>query len=82
MSRVVRNSKFRHAYGKSAKKSDWYDNIRVTRSSADGHYCDANPKFLAVVIDASGGGAFVVLPIDQASFKLCEIFKGMDVIIT
>ncbi|EDV21703.1 uncharacterized protein TRIADDRAFT_36434 [Trichoplax adhaerens] len=65
MSRVVRNSKFRHAYGKSAKKTDWYDNIRVTRSSADGHYCDANPKFLAVALDASGGGAFVVLPIDQ-----------------
>ena len=65
MSFRVRSSKFRHVFGKAEKRDHCYDNIRITKSSWDAPFCDANPKFVAVVTDAAGGGAFLVLPIDK-----------------
>lgn len=61
--KVVRNSKFRHVYGQSLKKQDCYDNIRITKSSWDSTFCSVNPKFIAIITEAAGGGAFLVLPI-------------------
>jgi coronin-1B/1C/6 len=65
MAKVVRNSKFRHVYGQSAKKQDCYDNIRITKSSWDSTFCCVNPKFIAIITEAAGGGAFLVLPVEK-----------------
>ena len=63
--KVVRNSKFRHVYGQAAKRQDCYDNIRITKSSWDSTFCCVNPKFISIITEAAGGGAFLVMPIDK-----------------
>ncbi|KAF5274440.1 hypothetical protein FQR65_LT04356 [Abscondita terminalis] len=63
--RGVRTSKFRHVYGEPAKREKCYDNIKITKNAHDSQFCAVNPKFLAVVTEVAGGGAFVVLPIDN-----------------
>lgn len=60
--RVVRNSKFRHVYGTPLKREQCYDNIRVSKSSWDSTFCAVNPKFIAIIVESAGGGAFIVLP--------------------
>lgn len=61
--RIVRQSKFRHVYGQALKREQCYDNIRITKNSWDSTFCAVNPKFIAIVIEAAGGGAFLVLPL-------------------
>ncbi|XP_055689306.1 coronin-6 isoform X1 [Lutzomyia longipalpis] len=60
--RVVRSSKFRHVYGTALKREQCYDNIRVSKSSWDSTFCAVNTKFLAIIVESAGGGAFIVLP--------------------
>ncbi|XP_029300474.1 uncharacterized protein LOC115016669 isoform X4 [Cottoperca gobio] len=64
--RVVRQSKFRHVFGQATRNDQCYDDIRVSRVTWDSSFCAVNPKFLAIIIDASGGGAFLVLPVSQS----------------
>ncbi|KAG8233885.1 hypothetical protein J437_LFUL005212 [Ladona fulva] len=61
--RGVRSSKFRHVYGSPAKKEKCYENIKITKNAHDSHFCAVNPKFVAIVTEVAGGGAFLVLPI-------------------
>lgn len=63
--RIVRNSKFRHVFGQALRKDQCYDNIRITKNSWDSNFCAVNPKFLAIVTEAAGGGAFLVLTLKQ-----------------
>lgn len=63
--RGVRSSKFRHVFGLPAKREKCYDNIKITKNAHDSHFCAVNPKFVAVVTEVAGGGAFLVLPIDK-----------------
>ncbi|XP_032783799.2 coronin-1C-A-like isoform X3 [Daphnia magna] len=63
--RVVRASKFRNVYGTGWKRDLCYDNIKVSKSSWDSTFCSVNPKFLAVITESAGGGAFIVLPINK-----------------
>ena len=65
--RVVRQSKFRHVFGQAAKRDQCYDNIRITKSSWDSLFAAVNPKFLAIITEAAGGGAFMVLCLDRVS---------------
>ena len=60
--RVVRQSKFRHIFGANMKREQCYDNIRVSKSSWDSTFCAVNPKFIAIIVESGGGGAFLVLP--------------------
>ncbi|KAK2837277.1 hypothetical protein Q5P01_014489 [Channa striata] len=62
MRRVVRQSKFRHVFGQAVKNDQCYDDIRVSRVTWDSAFCAVNPKYVAIIIEASGGGAFLVLP--------------------
>lgn len=62
---IVRSSKYRHVFGQAQKRDQCYDNIRITKNSWDANFCAVNPKFLAVVIEAAGGGAFLVLPLNK-----------------
>lgn len=68
--RVVRSSKFRHVYGQALKREQCYDNIRVSKSSWDSTFCAVNPKFLAIIVESAGGGAFIVLPHSKVSHYL------------
>lgn len=63
--RVVRQSKFRHVFGTAAKKEEGFDGARITRNAWDSNFCSVNPKFIAVVEEAQGGGSFIVLPLSQ-----------------
>ncbi|XP_019646705.1 PREDICTED: coronin-6-like [Branchiostoma belcheri] len=64
--RGLRTSKFRHVFGTAMRKDAHYEGIRVTRNSWDSTFCAVNPKFLAIVTEAAGGGCFLVLPIEKA----------------
>ncbi|KAM9304756.1 coronin-1A [Gastrophryne carolinensis] len=63
--KVVRTSKFRHVFGQPVKADQCYDDIRVSQNTWDSNFCSVNPKFLAIVVEASGGGAFMVLPLSK-----------------
>eukprot|EP00128_Syssomonas_multiformis_P004265 Colp12_sorted_trinity150504_noHs@29804 len=65
MSRFVRASKFRHVFGQPYKKEQTYDNVRLTRSAWDSNNCAVNCTFIAVILEAAGGGSFLVLPLDK-----------------
>ncbi|XP_059843911.1 coronin-1C-A [Hypanus sabinus] len=62
---VVRRSKFRHVFGQAVKNDQCYDDIRVSRVTWDSSFCAVNPKFVAIIVEASGGGAFMVLPLQK-----------------
>lgn len=63
--RVVRSSKFRHVFGKEQKKDNCYDGLKISRNAWDSTFTSVNNKFLAVCLEAQGGGAFLVIPITQ-----------------
>lgn len=60
---MVRQSKFRHVFGQAAKADQSYEDIRVSKVTWDSSFCAVNPKFLAIIVEAGGGGAFIVLPL-------------------
>lgn len=64
---IVRQSKFRHVFGQTVKAEQGYDDIRVSKVTWDSSFCAINPKFLAVIVESSGGGSFLVLPISKVS---------------
>jgi len=63
--RVVRQSKFRHVFGQQKKKEECLDGIRISRNAWDSNFCSVNPVFIAIVLEAQGGGSFMVLPHSQ-----------------
>ncbi|RYP67406.1 hypothetical protein DL771_007237 [Monosporascus sp. 5C6A] len=82
--RFVRASKYRHVFGKSTRKDSCYDNIRVSRNAWDTNLVKVNPEYLAVNWDASGGGAFAVIPLNEKG-KLPDViplFRGHTAVVT
>ncbi|XP_039363739.1 coronin-6 isoform X2 [Mauremys reevesii] len=61
--RVVRQSKFRHVFGQPVKADQMYEDIRVSKVTWDSSFCAVNPKFVAIIVESGGGGAFMVLPL-------------------
>jgi len=75
--RGVRPSKFRHVFGQALKRDQCYDNIRITKSSWDSTFCAVNPKYVAIITEAGGGGSFLVLALDKVSSALfCQTVIG------
>lgn len=71
---VVRQSKFRHVFAQVWKSEHCIDDVRVSRVTWDSPLCAVNPKFIAVIIEAGGGGAFLVVPIGKVQlFSPCLI---------
>lgn len=68
--KVVRSSKFRHVYGQAVKADQCYDDIRISQMTWDSNFCSVNPKFVAMIVDSSGGGAFIVLPLSKVGDKM------------
>ncbi|CAL9694768.1 unnamed protein product [Knipowitschia caucasica] len=64
--RVVRQSKFRHVFAQAWKTEHCLDDVRVSRVTWDSPLCAVNPKFIAVIIEAAGGGTFLVVPINKS----------------
>lgn len=60
-----RSSKFRHVFGKAAAKEGCFDGVPITRSVQDNNFCAANPRFLAIITECAGGGAFLVLSVNH-----------------
>ncbi|KAG9237141.1 hypothetical protein BJ875DRAFT_481565 [Amylocarpus encephaloides] len=76
--RFVRASKYRHVFGKSTRKESCYDNLHITRNAWDTNLVKANPEYLSVNWEASGGGAFAVIPVNEKG-RLPEqipLFRG------
>lgn len=63
MSRFVRASKYRHVFGQQAKKEHNIENVKVTNSAWDTNIVSASGQYLSVNWNASGGGAFAILPL-------------------
>ncbi|XP_067881939.1 coronin-1B-like, partial [Heterodontus francisci] len=63
--KVVRSSKYRHVFGQPMKSDQCYDDIRISQNTWDSNFCSVNPQFLAMIVEASGGGAFMVLPLSK-----------------
>ena len=78
MSRFVRSSKYRHVFGTPWKREKCYDNIRITKSPHDSNMCSVNCKFVAVVLESAGGGAFLVAPLTKVCVEggWYELAKG------
>lgn len=68
--KVVRTSKFRHVFGQAVKADQCYDDIKISQMTWDSNFCSVNPKFVAMIVDSSGGGAFIVLPLSKVSTRL------------
>ncbi|KKA28116.1 hypothetical protein TD95_002312 [Thielaviopsis punctulata] len=76
--RFVRASKYRHVFGKSTRKEFCYDNLHISRNAWDSNLVKANPEFLSVNWESSGGGAFAVIPVNERG-KLPDqipLFRG------
>jgi hypothetical protein len=54
-----------HVFGTNAKRDQCYDNLKVSRNAWDTNLAKVNAKFLSVNLEASGGGAFAVIPLDK-----------------
>ncbi|EJU03843.1 DUF1900-domain-containing protein [Dacryopinax primogenitus] len=63
MSRFVRPSKYRHVFGQPGKKEYGLENVKVSNSAWDTNMIDASAKYLSINWNASGGGAFAILPL-------------------
>ncbi len=63
--KVVRSSKFRNVFGTAPKKEHAYDGVKVSRSAWDSNKIKVNPKFVAVMWEAAGGGAVGVVPLEM-----------------
>ncbi|CAJ2509795.1 Uu.00g056950.m01.CDS01 [Anthostomella pinea] len=76
--RFVRASKYRHVFGKPTRKEFCYDNLRISRNAWDTNLVKANPEYLAVNWEASGGGAFAVIPLNERGKvpDVIPLFRG------
>jgi len=63
MSRFVRASKYRHVFGQPAKKEHTLDNVKVSGSAWDTNLVASSGSYISLNWNASGGGAFAILPL-------------------
>ncbi|KIW88552.1 uncharacterized protein Z519_10598 [Cladophialophora bantiana CBS 173.52] len=81
--RFVRSSKYRHVFGRPTRKEQCYDNVRVSKNAWDTNLIKANPEYLALNWDSSGGGAFAVIPTKEKG-RLPEripLFRGHTAVV-
>ncbi|KAL2861107.1 coronin [Aspergillus lucknowensis] len=81
--RFVRSSKYRHVFGRSTRKEQCYDNLRISRNAWDTNLVKVNPRYLSVNWEAGGGGAFAVIPLEERG-KLPEripLFRGHTAVV-
>ena len=67
-----------HVFGRTSRREQCYDNLRISKNAFDTNLVKANPQYLSVNWEASGGGAFAVIPLEERG-KLPEqlpLFRG------
>ncbi|SMN21960.1 similar to Saccharomyces cerevisiae YLR429W CRN1 Coronin, cortical actin cytoskeletal component that associates with the Arp2p/Arp3p complex to regulate its activity [Maudiozyma saulgeensis] len=76
--KFVRASKYRHVFGQAAKRELQYENIKVTNNAWDSNILKTNGKYISVNWNASGGGAFAVIPVGEVgkSPDQVPLFRG------
>ncbi|GAB7360101.1 hypothetical protein MBLNU230_g7865t1 [Neophaeotheca triangularis] len=76
--RFVRASKYRHVFGRPTKKEQCYDNLRISSNAWDTNLIKVNPKYLSVNWQASGGGAFAIIPLEERGREpeVLPLFRG------
>eukprot|EP01090_Pellita_catalonica_P009066 TRINITY_DN2012_c0_g1_i1.p1 TRINITY_DN2012_c0_g1~~TRINITY_DN2012_c0_g1_i1.p1 ORF type:complete len:474 (+),score=95.41 TRINITY_DN2012_c0_g1_i1:56-1423(+) len=62
MSGIVRQSKYRHVFGKAEKSENQYTDLRLSQNAWDSNFVTSNTKFFAFCWQAGGGGALAVVP--------------------
>ena len=60
----VRQSKFRHIFCKPMKHEVCLSDVRITKITWDSLFCSVNPKFIAIIVEGSGG-PFIVIPLTK-----------------
>ncbi|KAI5959108.1 CRN1 [Candida theae] len=63
--KFVRASKYRHVFGQGSKKELCYENLKITKNAWDSNIIQTNGKYISANWDASGGGAFAVIPVEE-----------------
>ena len=81
MSRIVRQSKFRHVFGTGSKQEQSYANVSPSKGAWDSNKVKASNKFVGLIWEARGGGSFAVIPNEQvgklpANYPLVAGHKG------
>lgn len=71
MSRIVRQSKFRHIYGQEAKKENSYTELRTNISAWDSNFVACSKEFFAIPW-AGGGGSLAVIKYADIGRKTAE----------
>ncbi|KAI5949419.1 CRN1 [Candida jiufengensis] len=76
--KFVRASKYRHVYGQPSKKELCYENLKITKNAWDSNIIQTNGKYISVNWDASGGGAFAIIPINEVGKApdTVSLFRG------
>ncbi|KAG2732428.1 hypothetical protein G9P44_004845 [Scheffersomyces stipitis] len=76
--KFVRASKYRHVFGQPAKRELSYENLKITKNAWDSNIIQSNGKYLSVNWDASGGGAFAVIPVEEVGKApdTVSLFRG------
>ncbi|KAA0152596.1 hypothetical protein FNF27_03880 [Cafeteria roenbergensis] len=64
MSRIVRQSKYRHVFGEVDKTDNHYLGLELSTKTGDSYYAAASAKFFAVAL-RGGAGKTLVLPYEQ-----------------
>ena len=60
-----------------------YDNIRISKNAWDTNLVKANPKYLSVNWESSGGGAFAVIPLNERGKapEQIPLFRGHTAVV-
>lgn len=74
----VRSSKYRHVYGCPTKKEQCYECVKISKNAHDTNCCAVNPKYIAIITESAGGGAFVVLPLERVSCVCSLMLVGYE----
>ncbi|KAL4785381.1 hypothetical protein BJX76DRAFT_356101 [Aspergillus varians] len=81
--RFVRSSKYRHVFGRSTRKEQCYDNLRISRNAWDTNLVKVNPSYLSINWEAGGGGAFAVIPLSERGRipERIPLFRGHTAVV-
>lgn len=61
-------SRYRHVFGSPAARDQCFEGVHACVTSHDTTLCAVNTKYLAIVVESTGGGVFVVIPLNKVNF--------------
>lgn len=67
---IVRESKFRHLFGKSWKKDLCFTDVKLQTSTNQSFAIKTNDEFFAVPWETAGGGSLVIVPLGMKGPKI------------